>query len=171
VIRVETLNSMPACEFVATLGGIFEKSPWVAERAVPMRPFASGVKLHEAMCALVQHASREEQLALIRAHPELAGRAAIRGELTPESTREQQGAGLSACSPEEFERLHALNKAYSARFDFPFILAVKGHTRESVIEAMERRLSHGIQEERAAALQEIYRIARFRLADLLGEPL
>jgi allantoate deiminase/N-carbamoyl-L-amino-acid hydrolase len=122
------------------------------------------------MCAAVGSASLEEQLALIRAHPELAGRAAIRGELTQESTREQQGAGLAACSPQEFARLQELNAAYSRKFGFPFVLAVKGHTRASVLEAMQQRAGHGLEEERATALREIGRIARFRLAELLTDP-
>jgi len=123
------------------------------------------------MCATVDGASIEEQLALIRAHPELAGRAAIRGELTPESTQEQQGAGLAACTPEEFARLQQLNGLYTQKFGFPFILAVKGHNRASVIAALEQRVENTVEHERAVALREIGRIAGFRLADLVDEPL
>jgi beta-ureidopropionase / N-carbamoyl-L-amino-acid hydrolase len=171
VISLQELNALPAPQFVATLAGVFERSPWVAERVASARPFASVPQLHEAMCAAVGSASLDEQLALIRAHPELAGRAAIRGELTPESTREQQGAGLAACSPGEFARLQELNAAYSRKFGFPFVLAVKSHTRASVLEALQRRVGHGLEEERATALREIGRIARFRLAELLADPL
>jgi OHCU decarboxylase len=171
VISLRELNALPVPQFVGTLAGVFERSPWVAERVASARPFASVLQLHEAMCAAVGSASLEEQLALIRAHPELAGRAAIRGELTPESTREQQGAGLAACSPAEFARLHELNTAYSHKFGFPFVVAVKGHTRASVLEAMQQRVGHGLEEERATALREIGRIARFRLAELLTDPL
>jgi N-carbamoyl-L-amino-acid hydrolase len=170
VISLQELNSLPAQQFVAALSGIFERSPWVPERVAHSRPFNSGLALHEAMCNAVELASLDEQLALIRAHPELAGRAAIRGELTPESTREQQGAGLSACSPEEFARLHQLNTAYREKFSFPFILAVKGHTRASVIAALEQRVDNTIEDERSVALSEIGRIAGFRLAELLNEP-
>src|ERR1700716_2121600 len=140
VISLQELNSLPPPQFVAALSGIFERSPWVPERVVHGRPFNSGFALHAAMCAAVDRASIDEQLALIRAHPELAGRAAIRGELTPESTREQQGAGLAACSPEEFARLQTLNAAYAEKFGFPFVVAVKGHTRPAVIAAFEQRL-------------------------------
>jgi N-carbamoyl-L-amino-acid hydrolase len=171
VISLQELNALPAAQFVATLAGVFERSRWVAERVASARPFASVPQLHEAMCAAVGSASLDEQLALIRAHPELAGRAAIRGELTPQSTREQQGAGLAACSPREFARLQELNAAYSRKFGFPFILAVKGHTRASILEALEQRASRGLEEERAAALREIGRIARFRLAELIADPL
>jgi N-carbamoyl-L-amino-acid hydrolase len=170
VISLQELNALPALQFIGTLTGVFEHSPWVAGRVASARPFASVLQLHAAMCAAVGAASLEEQLALIRSHPELAGRAAIRGELTPESAGEQQGAGLAECSPQEFARLQELNAAYSRRFGFPFVLAVKGHTRASVLEAMQQRTGHGADEERATALCEIGRIARFRLAELLTEP-
>jgi beta-ureidopropionase / N-carbamoyl-L-amino-acid hydrolase len=171
VITLEELNALPAREFVAALGPVFEHSPWVPERVAGFRPYQSGIALHEAMCGAVMQADESLQLALIRAHPELAGRAAIRGDLTSASISEQKGAGLSACTPLEFERLQSLNAAYRGRFDFPFVLAVKGHTPESVIAALQRRVAHGKDEERSIALQEICRIARFRLADLVDEPI
>jgi N-carbamoyl-L-amino-acid hydrolase len=171
VISLQELNSLPSPQFVAALSGIFERSAWVPERVAHARPFSSGLSLHAAMCAAVDHASIDEQLALIRAHPELAGRAAIRGELTAESTREQQGAGLAACTPEEFARLHQLNGAYTQKFGFPFVLAVKGHNRASVIAALEQRVENTVEHERAVALREIARIAGFRLAELVDEPL
>jgi len=129
------------------------------------------LQLHQAMCAAVADAGIEKQLTLIRAHPELAGRAAIRGELTSESTREQSGAGLASCSPEEFAKLQLLNSAYSTKFGFPFVLAVKGHNRSSVIAALEHRSDNSIEHEREVALREIGRIAAFRLAELVAEPL
>src|SRR5438034_3060245 len=114
-----------------------------------LRPFRSGLELHEAMCAAVERATIDERLVLIRAHPELAGRAAIRGELTAESAREQQGAGLAACTPEELARLQALNSAYREKFGFPFILAVKGHNRASLIAALAQRVDNTLEHERA----------------------
>jgi allantoate deiminase/N-carbamoyl-L-amino-acid hydrolase len=170
MISLQQLNTAPVEQFVAALAGIFERSPWVPQRVAQARPFDSVLALHEAMCAAVGLASPAEQLALIRAHPELAGRAAIRGELTPESTREQQGAGLASCTPEEFARLLQLNSDYTRKFGFPFILAVKGHTRTSVITALERRVANSIEHEHAVALREIGRIAGFRLAELVEEP-
>jgi allantoate deiminase/N-carbamoyl-L-amino-acid hydrolase len=170
MIRLEELNRLAAQEFVAALDGIFERSPWVAERVAGQRPFATGLDLHEALCAAVARAASTEQLALIRAHPELAGRAAIRGELTQESAREQAGAGLTGCSPEEYERLQTANREYRDRHGFPFILAVKGHTRASIIATLERRVSHATQDEQRVALSEIGRIAAFRLAEKLEEP-
>jgi OHCU decarboxylase len=171
VITLEELNALPPREFVAALGSVFEHSPWVPERVSGSRPYQSGIALHEAMCDAVMQADESLQLALIRAHPELAGRAAIRGDLTSASISEQKGAGLSACTPLEFECLRSLNAAYHGRFDFPFVLAVKGHTPESVIATLQRRVAHGKDEERRIALQEICRIARFRLADLVDEPI
>jgi allantoate deiminase/N-carbamoyl-L-amino-acid hydrolase len=170
VIPLATLNALPAERFVDALGAVFEHSPWVPERVAAQRPFASCLALHEAMCAAVAQAGADRQLALIRAHPELAGRAALRRELTAESTREQRGAGLDRCSAEELARLQALNAAYTARFGFPFVLAIKGHTRTSVIAEFERRLGNDADRERAVALNEIGRIAGFRLADLVEEP-
>jgi allantoate deiminase/N-carbamoyl-L-amino-acid hydrolase len=171
VISLHELNTTPATAFITALASIFEHSPWVAERVVSRRPFSSRLQLHEAMCTVVLQASVEEQLALIRAHPELAGKAAVRGELTAESTREQKGAGLSACTADEFARLQALNAAYRERFGFPFVLAVRGHYPASVIAALERRVGHTADEERTCALHEIGRIGGFRLADLIDEPL
>ena len=171
MIALEQLNSLPAAQFVAALHGIFERSPWVPERVANARPFDSRFSLHEAMCNVVMQADVSEQLALIRAHPELAGRAAVRGELTPESTREQRAAGLSACTPEELARIQALNAQYSRTFEFPFVLAVKGHTPASVIAELEERITHSLESERSVALRQIGRIAGFRLADLVSESL
>jgi 2-oxo-4-hydroxy-4-carboxy-5-ureidoimidazoline decarboxylase len=119
------------------------------------------------MCAVLAAADAEAQLALIRAHPELAGRAAIRGELTEASTREQRGAGLDQCSAEEYAELTRLNAEYNARFGFPFILAVRGHTRSSILANMAQRIANERAVEIATALTQIERIAALRLADLI----
>jgi allantoate deiminase/N-carbamoyl-L-amino-acid hydrolase len=171
MLSLDHLNRLQAPEFVAALASIFEHSPWVAERVAASRPFASGCALHQAMSAAVLGAGEDLQLALIRAHPELAGRAAIRGDLTPASTREQQGAGLKSLTAEQYARLHALNVEYGSRFGFPFVLAVKGHTPHSVIAELARRVTHDRNTERGIALREICRIARFRLADTVDESL
>ena len=170
MIRLADLNAQPAAEFISALSGIFEHSPWVAERVASERPFRSRLHLHETLCAAVERSSIPEQLTLIRAHPELAGRSAARGELTAESTREQKGAGLASCTPEELARIRSLNGQYSQRFGFPFILAVKGHTPASVIVELEQRIDHDPNTEREVAIREIGRIAGFRLADLIDEP-
>lgn len=168
-MTLDQLNHLDHAAFVATLGGIFEHSPWVAERVVAQRPFAGVGALHEAMCAVVDAASAAEQLALIRAHPQLAGKAAVRKELTAASLSEQQGAGLDQCTPEQFARITALNDAYHRRFGFPFILAVRGHTRDSIIAAMAERIDNPPEHEHDQALRQIARIARFRLADLIQD--
>ncbi|MBI3284427.1 MAG: 2-oxo-4-hydroxy-4-carboxy-5-ureidoimidazoline decarboxylase [Burkholderiales bacterium] len=172
-LGMEEVNRMAPAVFVAALGGIFEHSPWVAEKVVHLRPFASVAALHAAMADALRAAGEAQRLALIRAHPELAGKAAVRGELTAESGREQSGAGLDACSAEEFAVLQRLNAAYNARFGFPFIIAVRGHDRQSII----RHFSERLQAERASEMQEsieqIIRIAAFRLGDLIrdqGQP-
>ena len=166
-MTLDSLNRADPDAFVAALGGIFEHSPWVAEQVVAHRPFASIEALHAAMCAAVAAAGHERQMALIRAHPQLAGKAAIRGVLTESSTNEQRGAGLDQCSPEQFAEITRLNADYDARFGFPFILAVKGHTRDSIIANMRARIGHDRDAEIAEALKQIERIAGFRLEALV----
>ena len=167
-MTLEHLNTCRRDDFIAALGSIFEHSPWIPERTVARRPFASVDALHAELCATLAAADDDARLALIRVHPELAGKAAIRGELTEASTREQSGAGLDRCTPAEYERVHALNDAYRARFGFPFVLAVRGHDRASVLAEMERRLRNAREAEIAEATRQVERIARFRLNDLLG---
>jgi len=167
-MMLHELNTCTAEAFISALGGIFEHSPWVPEGAASQRPFADVEALHRALCAVVAKAGVAAQLALIRAHPHLAGKAAVRGELTDSSTREQRGAGLDQCTPEEFVQITRLNDAYEGRFGFPFIIAVRGHTRQSIIAAMESRLPHSTEAETDEALRQIERIAGFRLADLIA---
>ena len=162
------LNKASTEQFVAVLGGIFEHSPWVAQRVAPKRPFANVQALHAAMVQAIEDEGLDAQLKLIRAHPELAGKAAVRGELTEESTREQSGAGLNLCSAEEFAKLHALNDAYNVKFGFPFIVAVRGHNRHSIIALFEQRLNNSVDDERRECLQQIYKIGAFRLTDLVS---
>jgi 2-oxo-4-hydroxy-4-carboxy-5-ureidoimidazoline decarboxylase len=169
-ITLNDLNETDRTTFVQRLGGIFEHSPWVAERAFDQRPFASVGALHRAMVEAVAAADDEAKLALLRAHPDLAGKAALAGKLTEHSRREQAGAGLDQLTPEEYARFHTLNTRYREKFGFPFILAVKGHTKHSILRSFEARLPHSREEEIAAALEQVYRIAELRLLELLGEP-
>ena len=162
------INALDRGAFVATLGGIFEHSPWVADGACAMRPFAGVDALHQAMLAVVHAAGEEQQLALLRAHPELAGKAAVRGELTADSTSEQSGAGLGACTPAEFAQLQESNARYNAKFGFPFILAVKGYDRAGIIAEFARRVEQDRAAEFAECLQQIAKITRFRLDALFG---
>ena len=170
-----TLTDLNGCAlgaFVDTLRGIYEHSPWIPERAAALRPFASVAALKFALQGAVAAASIDEQLGLIRAHPELAGKAAIAGQLTAESTIEQAKSGLNLCSAEQFAALHQLNADYNARFGFPFILAVKGPngqglTRDAIIETFARRLKNQRADEMAECLRQIHRIAELRINDLL----
>jgi allantoate deiminase/N-carbamoyl-L-amino-acid hydrolase len=170
MMPLDQLNRASDPDFIAALGAIFEHSPWVAERVAALRPFRSSIDLHRAMAQAVLAAPVELQMTLIRAHPELAGRAARRGELTAASTGEQKGAGLSSCTEPQLAQLTALNAEYRERFAMPFILAVKGHTPDSVIAALTERITHDARSEIRVALEEICRIARFRLAELIEEP-
>lgn len=162
------LNALPAAQFVQVLGGIYEHSPWVAESAAALRPFDDLAALAAAMRQAVDNAGEAAQLKLVRAHPELAGKAAVRGELTAESTREQAGAGLDQCSAEEFERLQALNARYNQKFGFPFILAVRGYDRAGIIEQFARRIDNDPAVELQTCINQIHRIAQFRLDDLVS---
>jgi 2-oxo-4-hydroxy-4-carboxy-5-ureidoimidazoline decarboxylase len=166
-LSLAAANAMDEAAFVAALGGVFEHSPWVAQRAYASRPFGSVAALHTAMVDAVRRAAPEEQLRLMQAHPELAGKAAIRGELTADSTREQSGAGLDRCSPEEFAQLTALNARYADRFGFPFILAVKGYDRAGILREFARRVDHERPMEIAENLAQIAKITRFRLDALM----
>lgn len=167
-ISLPQLNALDATAFVQALGGIFEHSPWVAERVVHQRPFDSTQALHAAMVAAIEAEGSEAQLKLIRAHPELAGKAAVCGELTEESSREQSGAGLDRCTPQEFAELQSLNTRYNQKFGFPFIVAVRGHTRNSIIALMAQRLNNDTQAEQHECLKQIYKIGEFRLAATRG---
>ena len=149
--------------FVATLGWVFEHSPWVAERAWPRRPFAGVAALHQAMAEQVMGALPEEQVALIRAHPDLGTRA----RMSSASSGEQAGAGLDHLTLEEYDQLQRLNSAYREKFGFPFIYAVKGSTRQDILSALEQRLSNDPAAEHAMALTQIYRIAQIRLEETL----
>lgn len=166
-LTLQQLNQLPFDSFVTALEGVFEHSAWVAERTAALRPFHSVEELAAAMSGEVEKAGYRSQMALIRAHPELAGKAAICGELTKESSVEQAGAGLDQCSEEEFSRLTVLNDAYQRKFGFPFILAVRGHDRNSILGEFERRLAAEVEEERRECLRQIYRIARLRLEEIV----
>jgi len=164
------LNPRPSqldkAAFVAAYGEIYEHSPWVAELAWEKGLSATQdtpAGLAEAMGEVLSSAPAERQLEVIRAHPDLAGKAALAGELTDDSTREQAGAGLDQCSPEEMARFERLNEAYKAKFGFPFVMAVKGSDRYAILDAFEVRLENTPAEERRTAVEQINRIARFRL--------
>jgi 2-oxo-4-hydroxy-4-carboxy-5-ureidoimidazoline decarboxylase len=165
-IALDELRHLDRARFVELFGGAFEHAPWVAERAFAAGPFHTIEALHGAMVEAMRRAPRARQLALIRAHPDLAGRAAIAGELSAASAAEQAGAKLDQCTPAEFERFRELNDKYQEKFRFPFILAVKGKTRAEILAAFEQRVENPPGAEFDEALNQIARIARFRLEDL-----
>ncbi len=172
-LTLAALNAADRPAFVALLEGIYEHSPWIAERAQAQAPFKSLVHLKQALADVVRQASEAEQLGLIRAHPELAGKAMVSKTLTAESTHEQGRAGLTDCTLQEFERLQQLNADYTAKFGFPFILAVRGPRglglpRAEIIATFARRLQHHPDFERAECLRHIHRIAEIRLNDKFG---
>jgi OHCU decarboxylase len=156
--------------FVERFGAVFEHSPWVAERAWPKRPFASADALHSEMMGAVASATRDERLALVRAHPELAGREAKDGTLSADSSGEQGRLGFTSLSRDEFLRMQDINRRYREKFGFPCIVALRLHaTRSSVMAEMQRRLGNNAETELAAALEQIGHITRGRLDKLLGE--
>lgn len=155
-------NALSNEAFVARYGALFEHSPWVVERAAGLRPLGD---VHAGLMAVVHAASVDDKLALIRAHPELAGKAAIDCSLTDASTAEQASAGLDRLSEAEFTRFHALNAAYAERFDFPFIICVRLTDKAGILAAMEQRLGAGREAEIATAIAEIGEIVRLRMAD------
>jgi 2-oxo-4-hydroxy-4-carboxy-5-ureidoimidazoline decarboxylase len=165
IFTLAEVNALQACAFVSVFGDVAEHSPWVAEVAERSRPFADRRALSEAFLDAILDADEPRKLALLRAHPDLAGRAAIAGDLAAESKREQAGAGLDRLSPEEFARFTELNGTYREKFGFPFILAVKGATKQQILESFAERLERDPEEEFAAALLQVARIVAFRLED------
>ena len=165
LLSIEAVNTLDAAAFVARFGDVAEDSPWVAEAAFEARPFTDREAMVEAFAAAVRAAPRETRLALLRAHPDLAGRAAMAGDIAVDSRREQAGAGLDRLTAGEFARFQDLNTRYRERFGFPFILAVKGATKEAILAAFEARIGNDADTERATALANVERIVRFRIED------
>jgi len=163
-IALSEINGLSREEFVRVVGPVFEHSPWIAEVAAQQRPFTSSAALHAAMCAIVQAASEEKQLALIRAHPDLVGRVV----LTAESNREQTAAGLMQLTPDEVTLFDCYNTEYKARFGFPFIICARKNKKETILGAFPVRLKNTREAEIRTALDQIFQIAELRLADLIA---
>jgi 2-oxo-4-hydroxy-4-carboxy-5-ureidoimidazoline decarboxylase len=162
-MNLNEVNALPRANFIARFAGLFEHSPWVVERAADARPFTD---VSSGLMAPMLAASEAEQLALIRAHPELAGKAAIDKTLTAESTSEQASAGLDRLTADEFARFHELNAAYRAKFDFPFIICVRLTDKAGILAAMAARQANTREAEIAAAIRQIGAIVRLRLEDI-----
>jgi 2-oxo-4-hydroxy-4-carboxy-5-ureidoimidazoline decarboxylase len=161
------LNQSGRAEFARAVGPAFEHSPWIAELAWLKKPFEDLDALHRALCETVNRSDEEKQLALIRAHPDLAGRAALAGTLTPASTQEQAGAGVNHLSPEEILRFQKQNAAYLEKFGFPFVICARLNKKEAILAGFERRLGNSRAQEVKTALEEIFKIAELRLRDLI----
>ncbi len=162
-------SRLDRAQFLQIQGRVYEHSLWIAEAlwAAGLKPEHDDIDvLHHDLAAIVDAAPRDKQLALLNAHPDLAGRLAVRGELTAESSSEQAGAGLDKCSPEEFRRFTELNDAYKSKFRFPFILAVKGKGRADILRNFEQRIHNAPETEFRTALNEVHKIALLRLRDL-----
>ena len=155
--------------FVGHFGGVFEASPWVASEAWDGGPYPTVDALHAAMVAIVARAPRERRLALLNAHPDLAGKAAIAGILTPQSTAEQAAAGLDRLTPDQHDRLLQLNRAYRERFGFPFIVCAREHTAHTIVATAAERVANEQTTEERTALAEVAKIARLRLDDLVSD--
>ena len=167
-ITAREANRLGREDFVRTFGSVYERSPWVAERTWRERPFEGSEDLRRAFRRAVQEAPREQQLDLIRAHPDLAGKAAVAGGLTQESEREQASAGLDRLVPEEYERFRDVNAAYREKFGFPMVVYVREHTKDSILAQAEARLANTKEREVETALEEIHKIAASRLEDLIS---
>jgi 2-oxo-4-hydroxy-4-carboxy-5-ureidoimidazoline decarboxylase len=164
---LENVNRMDEATFVSVFGSVYEHSSWVAEAAWPQRPFASLDGLHSVMDRIVQGSAQSRQMTLIKAHPELAGRLAGSGQLTAESRSEQAKAGLTSLPENLTKRMLELNDSYQRKFGFPFIICARLNHVATILQAMEGRLTNGRETEVKTALQEISKIARLRLADII----
>jgi 2-oxo-4-hydroxy-4-carboxy-5-ureidoimidazoline decarboxylase len=167
-LSLSRLNELDHKEFMNIVGPVFEHSPWIAELAWLEKPYASIEEVHRAMCEIVREADLEKQLALIRAHPDLVGRATLAGTLTRESTNEQANAGLNKLSLEEIALFQKQNTAYRDRFDFPFVICARLNKKEAILAGFEKRLQNTREQEIQIALEEIFKIADFRLRDLIS---
>jgi OHCU decarboxylase len=164
---MDSVNELGQEAFVERFGPLFEHSPWIARAAWHDRPFADREALLEALVAAMYAAPRERKLDLIRAHPDLAGKAAIEGSLTDSSQREQAAAGLDRLTPDEYDLFTRTNRAYRERFDMPFVVCAREHTKESILRVASERLANTEEEEIRVALEEIAKIGRLRLEDVL----
>jgi len=168
MIALSQLNACSRAEFVNTIGPVFEHSPWIAGAVWTQRPFAGVAQLHAALCETVTRAGEEKQLALICAHPDLVGRAALAGTLTRASAGEQAGAGLDRLSPEEIAWFQKHNAAYREKFGFPFVICARLNKKEAIVKGLAARLPNSRAQEIKTALEEIFKIAEFRLRDLIA---
>ena len=168
-ITLQEINNLDQDSFVTALGSLFEGPPWIVREAWHARPFESLTQLQQALCAVMYNAPLEQQVALLQAHPDLVGRAALAGTLSPASTGEQASAGLDRLSPEEIATFTGLNQAYRDYFGFPFVISVRENKKESILAGFNARLQNSRSQEIEIALGEVAKICWFRLQDLVLE--
>jgi OHCU decarboxylase len=168
-MTIAELNNLSREEFTRVIGPVFEHSPWIAESAWEQRPFDDSERLYLALFRVVQNAGPEKQVKLIQAHPDLVGRAALAGSLTPESNREQASAGLGQLSPQEIALFQKNNAAYQAKFGFPFVICARLNKKEAILQGFETRLKNTREHEILAALDQIGKIAWLRLQDIITD--
>ena len=166
-MSIEEINTLESDNFVDRLGFVFEESPWIATRAWHARPFQSLEHLHQSLCEVMNRATTDEKIALIKAHPDLVGKAARSGTLTPESAGEQSAAGLDRLSPDEIATFERLNQAYKEKFGFPFVICARENRKDTILEGFASRLSNARSAEIEIALREIARIAYLRILDVV----
>jgi len=166
-MTLRELNALDRESFVRALGSLFEGPPWIVAEAWPARPFTSVAHLHQTLCAVMRRAPIEQQIALLQAHPDLMGRAALAGALTPESASEQAAAGLDRFAPADVATFSRLNRAYHERFGFPFVICAREHTKESILASFTARLQNSRDQEITTALEEVARICALRLPNVV----
>jgi 2-oxo-4-hydroxy-4-carboxy-5-ureidoimidazoline decarboxylase len=168
LLTLDQLNALDREDFVAALSGLFEGPPWIVDQVWAARPFASRDALYDALCHIMFDAPVERQVALIRAHPDLVGRAALAGTLTPASTAEQAAAGLDQLTPEQIAAFARLNAEYQQRFGFPFVICARANKTQSILAGFGERIGHSREKEIATALGEVAKICRLRLMDTVA---
>ena len=168
-ITLQEINQLDQKQFVAVLGKLFEGPPWIVAQSWNVRPFATRAKLYQTLCEVMYNASPKQQKALLQAHPDLVGKAALAGTLTPESTNEQASAGLNTLSPEEIATFTQLNEAYRSRFGFPFVICVRENKKDSILTGFSTRLDHSLEQELEVALAEVAKICFLRLQDTVPQ--
>jgi len=166
---LQEINTLDEEAFIRTLAGLFEGPPWIVTQAWSARPFASREQLYQTLCTIMYQAPGEQQIALLRAHPDLVGRAALAGTLSPASTHEQAAAGLDRLTPEETATFQRLNQKYQDQFGFPFVICARENKKESILDGFALRLQHTHQQEIEIALGEVAKICALRLQDLIDE--
>ncbi|HLZ56217.1 MAG TPA: 2-oxo-4-hydroxy-4-carboxy-5-ureidoimidazoline decarboxylase [Ktedonosporobacter sp.] len=169
MLTLQTINNLDQQSFTTALSGLFEGPPWIVSQAWHARPFTSLEHLHKALCQVMYNSSVEQQVALLQAHPDLVGRAALAGTLSPASTGEQAAAGLDRLSPAEIATFQQFNQAYRERFGFPFVICARANKKESILAGFAARQHNSRLQEIATALGEVAKICSFRLQDLIEE--